>query len=370
MTSIDSLDLEPLRAFGLLTETRGRVAVDVGGILIPGPDFTEPFNPGKEKKDSELTAREGRQEAGRADQGRQGSRSRRSQAEAETGAGSHPVGLLSSLRHAWHGDGIAQAELDELEVYYPDVRVNSSSSRLVYLGFTAQPFPSIPIGAEFILEVPRPGHARYSWPQIRIVKPASPADEIGFRWHQARFEVTSMFVPAVRVWARWIGGPLNGIDVISHHRYPDYSLCVCEPRNWLRGVHPLVDYAGMCVTSFAKILHERNLGFYPGPQHYPEWTRVARDRSNEYCGCGAFRRYGECHRQQDQQLSAQLLTERERAVRGLFYQDLRRQTRPVRPPISAWGNSAQKGDTPAVFQNVPASQGADAREGRSNGCQR
>ena len=342
MTSIDSLDLEPLRAFGLLTETRGRVAVDVGGILIPGPDFTEPFNPGKEKKHSELTDREAGHEAGRADQGREGSRSQGRQTEAETGAGSHSFGLLSSLRHAWHGDGITQAELDELEVYYPNVRVTSSSSCLLYLGLTAQPFPSIPIGVQLLLEVPRPGYARYSWPQMRIAEPARPADPSGFTWHQARLEVAPMFVPAVRVWARWIGGPFHGIDVISHHRYPDYSLCVCEPRNWLRGVHPIVDYVGMCVTSFAKILHERNLGFYPGPQHYPEWTRVARDRSNEYCGCGGLRRYGKCHRQQDQRLDAQVLIEREQAVRGLYYQDLRRQTRPHRPPILAWGNSAQK----------------------------
>jgi hypothetical protein len=340
VTSINSVDLEPLRAFGSLSEARGRVAVDVGGILIPGPDFTEPFNPGKEKYDSEFTSREGREEeAGRADQQRQGSRSGRSQAETAPSTGSHPVGLLSSLRHAWHGDGITEAELEELEVYYPDVRVTFSSSRLVYLGLTAQPFPSIPDRAQFALEVPRPGYARYSWPQVRIAKQACPADRIGFTWHQATFEVSPMFVPAVRVWARWIGGPLHGTNVISHHRYPDFSLCVCEPRNWLRGVHPLVDYVGMCVTSFAKILHERNLGFYPGPQHYPEWTRLARDRSNEYCGCGAFRRYGECHRQQDQTLSAQVLTERERGVRGLYYQDLRRQSRSLRPPTSAWARA-------------------------------
>jgi hypothetical protein len=336
MKSQTAIDLEPLRAFGSFIEQHKRVAVDVGGILTPGPDSTESFSPGKEKYVSERTNQEGN-EAGRSDARRQGSGSGPSQAEtAPCPPRSRPLGLLSSLRGRWRGDGITEAELDELEVYYPDVRVTFSSSRFVYLGLTAQPFASIPIGARFSLEVPRPGHARYSWPQIRIVRRAGQADPLGTTRNQGVLEVTPMLVPAVRVWARWIGGPLHGMSVISHHRYPDMSLCVCESRNWLRGVHPLIDYVGMCVASFANILHEAEIGFYPGRQHYPEWSRIERDMPAEFCGCGSRRRYAECHRRADQALPPSTLIERERGIRCLYYKDLRRQSRPAAPPPSAW----------------------------------
>ena len=108
------------------------------------------------------------------------------------------------------------------------------------------------------------------------------------------------------------------------------------PHQWIRGVHPLVDYVSMCVTWFARVLHERELGVYPGPQHYPEWTRVERDRRDEFCGCGGSRTYSECHRQSDFSLSPAQLERARLDSHNYYYGDLRRQRRATKPPENAW----------------------------------
>jgi hypothetical protein len=76
-------------------------------------------------------------------------------------------------------------------------------------------------------------------------------------------------------------------------------MCVCLPFQWQIDKDSLLDYVGFCVLWIAKTLHERELGFYPGRQHYPARKRVERNRPDEYCGCGSALRYRDCHRDAD-----------------------------------------------------------------------
>jgi hypothetical protein len=143
-------------------------------------------------------------------------------------------------------------------------------------------------------------------------------------------------VPAIRAWAVWLGGAVHGAMVISHHRQPDFSICACMPHQWIRGIHAFVDYVGLCVSWLGKALHERELGRYPGPQHYPEYMRVNRDRPDEFCGCGAARLYAECHRNGDRTISPTTLRAMEAQSRWAYYADLARQGRAGALPPTVW----------------------------------
>lgn len=331
--------LIPLIEFGALMADHGQVAVDVGGVLVPGPDFTEPFKSGKEEQPHERN-----EEAGPAAES--WSRSRRPQAEAAPGTAAHPVRHVGTLQSNWRGHGIDETELEGLEPLFPDIQVVSSSSRFEFLGLTMRPFPSLPDAARLVLEVPRPEHATYARPSVRM-RPRGDCIRIGpVVLNPPTYYLPSAppVVPAVRAWARWIGGPAHGELVISHHRQPDFSICACMPHQWIRGVHPLLDYVSMCVTWFARVLHERDLGAYPGPQHYPEWTRVERDRPDEFCGCGAATTYMNCHRHSDFAITPAQLERSRLDAQHSYYADLMRQGRACSLPERTWeyGNDSQE----------------------------
>lgn len=316
--------LRPIREFGALMERNGQVAVDVGGVLVPGPDFSTPFGAGKEGYCSDRT----RQKEGEG---------KGAEAQTTSSTAAHAFGLVSDLRVQWTGNDISKAELEGLEAVYPDIAVVASSSRLVYLALSIQPFPSLPYSARLLLEIPRPQNASAT----RLPRNGHFSDliaERGLPWRpqESMSGQCLILVPAVRAWARWVGGPTHGMSVLSHHRQPDLSICACMPYQWVRGVNPLVDYIGMCVTWFARLLHERALGVYPGRQHYPEWSRIERDRPGEFCGCGAGKRYAECHRRSDNTLSASVLRGARDEVHRLYFMELLRQGRPSAPPIEAW----------------------------------
>lgn len=319
---ISAQELQPLIEFGAHMERNGQVAVDVGGVLVPGPDFSAPFNSGKEEYRNVRT----RQIEGA-----------RTEAQAASRAPAHAVGSVSSLRPYWTGHDITRAELEGLESIYPDIGVVSSSSRFVYLRLTIRPFPSRSDSARLLLEVPRPQHACATRLPCRAHFDDSIADyALPWRPPESGFGQCLTLVPAVRAWARWLGGPAHGMSVLSHHQQPDQSICACIPYQWVRGVNPLVDYIGMSVTWFARVLHERELDVYPGRQHYPEWSRVERDRQNEFCGCGGPKRYAYCHRQSDLALSGPALRKSREKTHHAYFMELLRQRRPSKPPEEAW----------------------------------
>lgn len=325
-----------LVAFGEEADRGHYAAIDRCGVIVPG-QTTAPFLcPGNEQTSNECAA----EEAGPAAGSR--SRSRRSQAEAAaSGAAAYTLG---HLRPNWHANGITSAEFEELDYWYPDVRVVAISSTIVYLGLTTQLFQTLPFRARLVLEVPRPVWARPTMPFMPWRFPgsiaAALARTLAAPWvanPEGAMPVRFVpMVPPVRAWAMWVGGMAHGTMVLSHHRYPDFSICACMPHQWIRGVHPLVDYVGLCVSWLGKALHERELGRYPGPQHYPEYTRVDRDRVDEFCGCGAMRRYAECHRDGDRSLSKDALHMMETLSRRAYYADLARQGRARGLPPAVW----------------------------------
>jgi hypothetical protein len=302
--------------FGDLVDRHLAVAIDVGGVIVPGADASDLFSPGKEDNSAdEPTAAAGPAGARAGDGPAAGSRSgRRAPAEAPTRSAAHAVGQLTAeLRRRfgdWSGNGITEGEFEELATFYPDARVTASSSRFAYLGLSAVPLPALGVSFRFVLEVPHP----------RYVTDRSP--------HR--------MVPQVRAWARWHGGPAHGALVISHHRQPDISICACMPQDWRRGRNLLVDYVGMAVCWAAKVQYEQLTGRYPGTQHYPEWSRRERDRVDEFCGCGAKRAYGACHRARDLQLSRAELSRMEGQSRRAYFRELAIERRPTRPPTTVW----------------------------------
>ena len=209
---------------------------------------------------------------------------------------------------------------------YPDVRVAARTAGFVVLTLSAGLFERLPYRARFTLEVPLAPGERLSPSAVRVLHrdPWRPGVESGTTYLRGDLPL----VPDVRAWATWAGDPargvLRGARIVSHHAYPDGAICACMPEQWVRGVHPLRDYADFLVCWVAKALHEREFGVYPGRQHYPEWARVARDRPDEYCGCGSDVRYRDCHRPQDQELTRRQHWEARWQTRLAYFAELAR----------------------------------------------
>lgn len=329
------MDLAPLAAFGNEAE-RGRYpAVDVGGFLVPGEESSPSLDPGQEEQSNGRAT--GRQEAGPATGPRQGSRRSQAEAEAEASTASHPLKRRVMSR-----------DLEELRLFHPEAvvtEISSSSFPHLVIGLPVGLFRDLPFRAELNLEVPL-----ISRDQLRLPNLGTAYGEMGtqsIRWYgpTQSYHVNPLLnrpgfaeplVPDVRAWARWVGGPFHGASIESHHQNPDRGICACKPTDWVLGVNPLVDFVGMCISWIGKALHERELGFYPGPQHYGDWKRVERDQPHEFCGCGeGMKRYHECCRAPDRlQTPFQLWAGRYASARA-YYSELARQGRPASLPPTA-----------------------------------
>jgi len=315
--------------FGEEAERGQFPAVDVGGFLVPSEDSSPTSYLGKEEQSDERAT--GRQEAGSATGPRQGSRRSQAEAEAEASTASHPVERRVMSR-----------DLEELRLFHPDVvvtEISSSSFPHLVIALPVGLFRDLPFRADLELEVPL-----ISREQLRLPNLGTDYGEMG-RQSICCYGPTQFYhvnpllerpgyaeplVPDVRAWARWVGGPFHGASIDSHHQNPDRGICACKPTDWILGVNPLVDFVGMCVSWIGKALHERELGFYPGPQHYGDWKRVERDRPNEFCGCGeGMKRYHECCREADRQLTPYKLWSSRYASRQAYYDELTRQRRPL-----------------------------------------
>ena len=332
-------NLSSLRAFGAEAERLEYAQIDVGGFIVPGrgpaaslaPGATEDLNHAQRPPQAERSAPEQARSAA-------GSRKRsRAEATAATDPATQALGAIGP----WAANGITAAEFGLLADYYPDVRVVVSRPDAIYLSLTAGLFADLPFRARLTLEVPRPttvlrtlpfvpcqyGRLLAALPWLQLDgTPVARRPLVGGVHHGVPI------VPPVRAWATWLGGPAHGAAILSHHQYQDLAICACMPYDWVRGAHLLVHYVGMCVSWIGKVVHERELGFYPGLQHYNEWVRVERDRPDEYCGCGRPRRYGDCCRDADRRLTPRELRDMEYISRRAYFAELARQHRPFLPP--------------------------------------
>jgi hypothetical protein len=297
--AIPKAGLDALRAFGQQVERLQYPYIDVGGFIVPGRDPVAIKPPGTERDRHAAAAgaeRWGpapREEAGPA------ARARARTAEAAPGASPHAIEhRLTTLKLG----------LPALVTFHPLARVVASTEAAVYLNIPIGVIPELAIGTRLTLEVPLLAREQLS----RSMQLSG--------------------VPEVRAWAVWEGGPLHGRLIDSHHRNPDGAICANMPGQWMLAVYPLHDYVAFCVLWVAKVLHEYLLGYYPGPQHYPAVVRVRRDRPDEFCGCGEFRRYRDCCRAEDRAQRPYALWREAHLARVLYLGELARQGRAASPP--------------------------------------
>lgn len=332
VSTIPNLDLTSLALFGNEAERGEFPAIDVGGFLVPGEESSPTSYLGKEEQNNGRAT--GRQETRPAAGPRQRSRRSQAEAEAEASTTSHPVERR-----------VMSEDLEELRLFHPDVVVTDlSSSGFPHLivCLPVRLFRDLPFRAELNLEVPLILRNRLRSPSLgtdygemggQLVRWYGPTQFYHLNPLLERAGYAEPLVPDVRAWARWVGGPYHRVPIESHHQNPDRGICACKPEDWILGVNPLVDFVGMCISWIGKALHERELGFYPGPQHYGVWKRIERDRPDEFCGCGeGMKRYHECCRDTDlQQTAFQLWSGQYTSMRA-YYDELSRQGRPTSLP--------------------------------------
>ncbi len=253
------LDLSELRAFGRVADEWNQPCTDRWGVILPQRGLRYSPFPREEPNDDGQGS--GSEEAGSATRSREGRR-----ASAATGAASYPI-------ESWLIDALG---LEEVAWYHPDLTWSSASSSPATLTVPLRLFESLPYRAHLRLEIP------------------ATADH----WKRA-FQYGYKFVPPVRAWATWD----DGDPIRSHHENPDGSICACTPEDWGLG-SPLEDLISYSACWVAKSLHDRMLGRWPGPQHFPVWLRVLRNQPNEYCGCEKQNQqsYGACCMRSDFEL--------------------------------------------------------------------
>lgn len=291
------------------------MAIDIGGFVVPGDGSSAFQRPRIEEYSHAQRPTGSREEAGPAARSRQGP----SAEAAASGEAAHAVGTLKSA-------GVDDWELEGLAEYYPDLRVVASTSSFVVARIAVGLFAAMDIQASIYFEIPR---SPWDGPTCPWRVKTGPYE---FDYEHGP-PVTFARVPPIRSYARWLGGPAHGMPVVSHHEYPDGSMCACMPFDWIRGRDRLLDYAAFCTLWVAKALHDRELDSYPGPQHTQPWVRVQRSLQ-EFCGCGKQARYADCCWEEDHRLTPAELEEMRASVHAGYFAALRQQRR-ARYPLRA-----------------------------------
>jgi hypothetical protein len=293
--------LTQLRLFGEEADQLLLPGIGVDGFIVLERDLVpQPFS-GKE----ECHEQERRERTGEGSSG----------AGSRTEAAPRTATAPSSAAHAV-GPLTERDILREMRGYGNVRLIPTGSLRFVALRLNIGLFAALPYRAQLFLEVPimsrRELRARDGWLLPRHALSGAAAHAV---------------VPDVRAWSAWVGGDGDGALVRSHHGFPDESMCVCLPTEWRIDRDPLIEYVDFCVMWIAKALHERELGYYPGGQHYPARRRVQRDRVDEYCGCGGERRYKFCCRSRDLELTVEQRLNEEMQGRAAYLGQLDMQER-------------------------------------------
>jgi hypothetical protein len=115
------------------------------------------------------------------------------------------------------------------------------------------------------------------------------------------YPYTSKIEP--RSWAFWKLGEFPKFIGPRHTNFPDASICAFGPSDWDRsdGARALVDFYSTWVVRHLYLQHFHR---WPGRQHgLSALYRRTEFSSDEWCGCGGNKRYGECHEQADKLMS-------------------------------------------------------------------
>jgi len=126
-----------------------------------------------------------------------------------------------------------------------------------------------------------------------------------------------------RAWAYWKLGDFPKFIGPRHTNFPDGSICAFVPDDatWSRadGLVTLID---LYSTWVVRQLYLEHVGRWPGQQHGPTALyRRTEFASDEWCGCGSGRRYGECHELADRLLPEEEARLEHRRIMGSDYCD-------------------------------------------------
>lgn len=280
----------------------------MGGFIVPGREPAPTTTSGKEttshacERTKETGARQETRSAA-------GSRQRSSPEAAAPGTATHAFGTRIELPlNVWL--------LEELDGYHPEAKIVSSSPSAAVVEIPVGLFRPLPFRAKLTLEIPL-------LPRELLTRKFVPATSDTL----IRTPAMPSSVPDVRAWAKWGGGMLYGGVITSHHQNPDGAICACMPGQWTLGVNQLVDYVGFCIVWIGKVLHEREIGFWPGKQHFGPLGRVRRNRPLEYCGCGGELRYKDCCEPRDSRSTPYKLWHDAQLGRWQYLAELRWQKR-------------------------------------------
>jgi len=179
---------------------------------------------------------------------------------SDVAAGSSARAAASLIRQLGAGEMVVQ-DIVEAGVAYPQLIVRPASSMLLIEG-RVFPLAGHDLGAFLLMGYP--------------LNPLLP----------------------VHCWAWWTDGTWIGP---RHTNYGIASVCAYEPTDgtWTRG-RPLVALLDLISTWVLRHLHLKEVGRWPGGQAlHTAHERLGESGPDEWCGCGARRRYVDCHRASD-----------------------------------------------------------------------
>lgn len=236
--------------------------------------------------------------------------------EARKGQGPEPeASAEAAAAHAVERLLSPVLKADELLDAYPQTRVIQHSSASVLLAVPTEIFRELLGGALLIIEVPADGPFDQWW--------LEPLD--------ARREdiLSPMYVPDIRAWAF----DKHGAAVRSHHQYPDGSICAHMRRDWIWGLHGILELVDWYTLWIAKALFLDEFDTWPGRQHCSARAMILRNNPAEYCRCGGPRRWEDCHMEIDRNKTPyQLFIEEDLANRA-YLRQLEQSSRTPHIPI-------------------------------------
>lgn len=142
---------------------------------------------------------------------------------------------------------------------------------------------------------------------------------------QATFVIAYPFSFAIqpRGWAFWKLGSFPKWIGPRHTNFPDASICAFGPGDWERkdGLVSLVDFYS---TWLIRQLYFQEFGRWPGRQHgLTALYRRTEFSSDEWCGCGRAKRYGECCFEADALVSEEDARTEHKRIMGADYTERR-----------------------------------------------
>lgn len=238
---------EQLQEIGRQLDRRQYPLIYNGGVVRPGDSTIDSPAPGEAVDHDSKRSRRSTTRSGKRTSRRQGPASR------PGSSGRAPSLINTELRETY------AAQLDELYSAYPGTKIWYQAEGL-WLLTESIILPNLGKKATFFTALP---------------------------YSDAWFQKSWGFWATSVSW-EWIGP--------RHTNFPDGSICAFEPtdRTWMPGGN-IVKLLDLYTLWALRHEHLRKLGRWPGHQYVPwVYERTEELQDEEFCGCGAERRYRDC----------------------------------------------------------------------------